>query len=296
MGFGLFWILFLIALPFIGISGLIIWLISTNKKVETSNNALRTGIIVTILLVVIIGLIFGIILLNQFFRWFNFGPGGMMGSRLNYWRNTPTWMQQMWPGMGMHTFRPGNCIFRQRGSAVLTVEETKNAVKDFLAVYGNDDLIISEIMIFDNNGYAVITEMSTGIGAFELLIDPVDKYVYPEYGPNRMWNLKYGMHGRAGMMAGRMGTNWRQRISTDQNIPSEMPISVTEAQAIAQDYLDEDHPGAVLSDHLTPFYGYYTIDVERDANIFGMLSVNGFTGQVFYHHWHGEFIEMVEHQ
>ncbi len=75
-----------------------------------------------------------------------------------------------------------------------------------------------------------------------------------------------------------------------------MQIDPVEAQKFAQDYLNESFPGAEVSDHLTTFYGYYTIDVERDGNIFGMLSVNGLTGQVSYHHWHGEFIEMEEHE
>ena len=294
MGFGLFWIFLVFALPLIGIGGLIIWLISTNKKGENSNNALRTGIIVTILIVVILGLVFGLILLNQVFRWFNFGPGGMMGNRFNLWRDTPSWMHSI--GTGMHRSRPRFFNFGQRTNQVLSLDETENAVNEFLENYGNDDLAISEIMIFDNHGYAVVTEISTGIGAFELLIDPADKFVFPEYGPNRMWNLKYGMHGRVGMMGGRMGSDWRQRNTTDQLTLTTMQIDPVEAQKIAQDYLNESFPGAEVSDHLTTFYGYYTIDVERDGNIFGMLSVNGLTGQVFYHHWHGEFIEMEEHE
>jgi hypothetical protein len=28
----------------------------------------------------------------------------------------------------------------------------------------------------------------------ELLVNPYTKEVIPEYGPNMMWNLKYGMH------------------------------------------------------------------------------------------------------
>jgi hypothetical protein len=46
-------------------------------------------------------------------------------------------------------------------------------------------------MIFDNNGYVVVKEASTGIGAFELLVDPTSQIAYPEHGPNMMWNLKY---------------------------------------------------------------------------------------------------------
>ncbi len=293
MGFGLLWMLLLILLPVVGIGGLIIWLISTQKKSEGSNSPLITGIVVSILVLLILGLVFGVILFNQIFRWFNFGPGGMMGNRFNLWRDTPVWMHSI--GIGMHRSMPRNFNFWQQTNQVLSIDETENVVNEFLENYGKDDLAISEIMIFDNHGYAVITEISTGIGAFELLIDPVDKIVYPEYGPNRMWNFKYGMHGRSRMMGGHMGSFWVQRSTTDQFALSTMQIDPSEAQDIAQNYLNESFPGAEVSDHLSTFYGYYTIDVERDSNIFGMLSVNGLTGQVFYHHWHGDFIEMVEH-
>ncbi len=47
-----------------------------------------------------------------------------------------------------------------------------------------------------------------------------------------------------------------------------------------------------VSKKVRTFYGYYTIDVERDGKIIGMLSVNGYTKQVFLHTWHGDFIEM----
>jgi len=291
MGLGLFWMIFLIALPVAGVTALIIWLFFASKKGDT-NKSLRIGLIVTILVVLIVGLVLGLIFLNQIFRWFNFGPGWMMGNRLSSWRHPPFRMHRTWPGVGMHGFLSGCGIFVRPACAILSVEETESAVNNFLSDYGDDDLTISEIMIFDNQGYAVVSEKSTGIGAFELLIDPVTKRVYPEYGPNMMWNLKYGGQGHAGMMGGWMMPGWGQERQTIQDIPAEMPIGSSEALGIAQDYLDENYPGAVVSDHITPFYGYYTIDLARDADIFGMLSVNGYTGQVFYHHWHGNFVEM----
>jgi heat shock protein HslJ len=39
------------------------------------------------------------------------------------------------------------------------------------------------------------------------------------------------------------------------------------------------------------FYGYYTLDFSKDGKVSGMLSVNGYSGQVFLHTWHGSFIE-----
>lgn len=47
-------------------------------------------------------------------------------------------------------------------------------------------------MIFDNNAYAAVKDTGTGVGAFELLVNPVTKVAFPEFGPNMMWNLLYG--------------------------------------------------------------------------------------------------------
>ena len=33
---------------------------------------------------------------------------------------------------------------------------------------------------------------------------------------------------------------------------------------------------------------------EKDGKIIGMLSVNGYNGQIFLHTWHGTFIQEVE--
>jgi hypothetical protein len=68
--------------------------------------------------------------------------------------------------------------------------------------------------------------------------------------------------------------------------------SVTAAQAKenAQEYLDTYLNGAQVAEDADAFYGYYTIDVLRDGKPFGMLSVNGTTGTVWYHAWHGTSI------
>ncbi len=289
--------LLLIALPVVGVIALVIWLMSTRKKGNTQQ-PLLTGLIITLVVVLVVGLVVGLLFLNQVFQLFNFGPGGMMSGRFNDW--TSNWtrpsfkMGQAWPLAGMHGVRTGCRAYRPSALRTLSLAETEATVSNFLSDYGDDDLTISEIMIFDNHGYAVVSEKSTGMGAFELLIDPINSWVYPEHGPNRMWNLKYDLHGHAGMMGRRMMPGRQQGRLTIQDVPAEMPIRAAEAIEIAQDYLVEYYPGAVVSDHMTTFYGYYTIDVARDAEIFGMLSVNGFTGQVFYHHWHGNFVEMRE--
>ena len=84
----------------------------------------------------------------------------------------------------------------------LTAAEVAKAVDAYLAQnYNNPDLEVVELMEFEKNFYAQVAEKSTEINAFELLIDPYTGVVWPEYGPNMMWNTKYGhMSGMGGMM------------------------------------------------------------------------------------------------
>jgi len=245
------------------------------------NNTLRTILIVSAVLVLGVALFLGGMFFNRMLTSNSYGPSWMMGG------HAPENGQGYGPGGMMQ----GYGYDGQTNVEPLSVEETEKAVKDYLSYYNNDDLVIKEIMIFENNSYAIISEKGTNVGAFELLVDPVSKTAYPEYGPNMMWNLKYGIHSGYGMMGGgSMMGNYRQ----PQNIDSEMSVSAEEAATFAQDYLDKYQPGVTVSDEITPFYGYYTIDLEKDGQIVGMLSVNGYDGQVFYHSWHGAFIEMSE--
>lgn len=170
------------------------------------------------------------------------------------------------------------------GGEPLSLEQAEHAVEAYLDDLGDDDLSVSEVMVFDNHAYAEVVEESTGIGAFEVLIDPTSLAVRPEYGPNMMWNTRYGHHaGGRGMMG------WTTDVS------AEMPVSPDEAVEAAQSYLDAYLPGTQVEDEVDPFYGYYTIHTLQDGEVAGMLSVNGYTGQVWLHSWHGSFVEMSEH-
>jgi hypothetical protein len=72
-----------------------------------------------------------------------------------------------------------------------------------------------------------------------------------------------------------------------------MTVGKDKALQLAQSYLDQNLSGAKVED-ATQFYGYYTVDFALNGKIAGMLSVNGQTGQVWYHSWHGAFIQEVE--
>jgi hypothetical protein len=202
------------------------------------------------------------------------GPGSRMGG-----------------GYGMQGGMMGNRLGVRPGtiSTPLTVSQAESAAQAYLNALNLPDLEIAEVIIFDNNAYVRVVEKSTGIGAFELLVDPVSLAVYPEHGPNMMWNLKYGGFNHAGMMMS--GSGWNTVIA---NASAEMSVTADQALQDAQVYLDVYLPGTSTAADADPFYGYYTIDVQRAGNTIGMLSVNGFSGQVFYHTWHGNFIEASE--
>lgn len=72
-----------------------------------------------------------------------------------------------------------------------------------------------------------------------------------------------------------------------------MTVSPEKAVQKVQAYLDGAAPGQQAGQPDT-FYGYYTIETLKDGKTTGMLSVNGYTGAVWYHTWHGDFIQMKE--
>jgi hypothetical protein len=176
----------------------------------------------------------------------------------------------------------------------ISIEDAKSAVEEYLELY-QEELSIGEIMIFSNHAYAQVIENETGIGAMELLVEPVTYAVYPEFGPNMMWNLKYGMMNGGdhfGMLGGSMMGSGMMGDLSIIDASTEMLVSEDEAVEIAQEYLDQVFPGFEADEHADQFYGYYTLHIEDDSRVVGMLSVNGFTRQVFVHTWHGDLIEM----
>jgi hypothetical protein len=169
-----------------------------------------------------------------------------------------------------------------RGLDINGAEDVSN---EYLGNINDPDIAIDEIMEFQYNYYVIYYEKSTGAGAFEMLIDKQSGQIFPEYGPNMMWNLKYGS---GGMMGGgsMMGGGGPQ-------VPSNSVMDESTVMGIAQDFLDATYPGSVAEDP-HPFYGYYTIHTTRNGEVSGMLSVNQYTGSVWYHNWHGKFIQSVE--
>ncbi len=184
-----------------------------------------------------------------------YGPGGMMGGS------------------------SGNISGNQ--AAPISLDQSVQAVQAYVDRIGNKDLIVDEVMEFQNNFYAVVKEKSSGFGAFELLVDRYSGNAFPEFGPGMMWNTKYGM-----MAGGMMGNRGNLSISGPSSL---MPVTAEKARTEAQTWLNQYQPGSTTEDP-DQFYGYYTVHTLKDGKITGMLSVNGYTGQVWYHAWHGAFI------
>jgi hypothetical protein len=72
-----------------------------------------------------------------------------------------------------------------------------------------------------------------------------------------------------------------------------MTVSPEQAREIADAYVRMVSPGTQAGE-AEEFYGYYTLHTENDGEVTGMLSVNGYSGEVWYHSWHGPFIAMEE--
>jgi hypothetical protein len=185
----------------------------------------------------------------------------------------------------------------QPGTEQLTMVQAADAVNRYLGTFWGGDLVVAEVMEFDNHFYAAAKEKSSGIYAFEVLVDKWTGAVVPEPGPNMMWNTKYG-HMGAGMMGGGMmgspswGWGGRQGFRNWSESNKDMSVSPEAARKYAQEFLDQRLPGTQAEDDADAFYGYYTLHVERDGKTIGMLGVNGYTGWVWYHEWHGKFIGM----
>ena len=206
-------------------------------------------------------------------QWFDFGCGGpgMMDG------------QGMTGGQGYDRFG----ITGQRQTAV----QVQQAVVTYLAgYYNNPDLAVVELMEFEQNFYAQVAEKFTEINACELLIDPYTGAVQPEYGPNRVWNSKYG---QLSDMGGMIPSSTLDGLAT--LLPTaKMPVTADQASKFAQQYLDAQKTRLTVEKSLNVFYGYYTVhSLDKAGNTVGMLSVNGYTGQVWYHIWHGKFIGLA---
>jgi hypothetical protein len=191
----------------------------------------------------------------------------------------------VWPGAAAGPGSPGMMGRGQSGQAgapgSVSMNDAQKSAQAYVDRYGASSLKLAHIMEFQNNFYIVVGEKGTGRGAFELLVDRRTASVSREPGPDMMWNAKYGGMGGPGTGGPMMG---------GQSQGGEpMTVSADQAKKLGQSWLAANQPGNMLEEPTT-FYGYYTFDFGRASKPVGMLSVNGYTGQVWYHTWHGAFV------
>jgi hypothetical protein len=191
------------------------------------------------------------------------GSGGMMGSGMM----GAGMMGNMMQMMGGNMLISGGVPFNSNGSLV-SLEQARDIAKRYLTAQNNPDLELGDLEEWEFNIYAEYKEKSTGTKAFQIVIDKYSGIVSPEMGPTMMWNTKYGM------MAFQTGA---------------MAVTKEQAKGFAQQFLDSRLSGT-KAEESGAFYGYFHFEVKKDDKIHGMLDVNGYSGQVWYHTWHGNFI------
>ncbi len=218
-----------------------------------------------------------------------YGPGGMMGGygpRAGQAQpGTGYGAGGMMGGSGRGGMMGG--WSGQQAQPLGSLDDAQAAFQRYLDATGNPSLALDEVMQFAWNYYAIVKDTTTGQGAFELLANPRTGAVFPEMGPNMMWNTEYspmaGVNGR-GMMGGLWG----------QQAPGGQPtVDAAKARQLAQQWLDQNQPGSG-TEAPDAFPGYFTLHTTKAGTISGMLSVNAFTGQVWYHSWHGAFVDSTE--
>jgi len=129
-----------------------------------------------------------------------------------------------------------------------------------------------EVMWFDNGFYVELKD-SAGKPATEVIVDPRTGTVSTEPGPAMMWNTRFGMMRANGSSAGL--------------------VNSTRARGIAASWLTANGPGTTIKS-IDAYPGYFTLDLQRNGVVSGMMSVNSSTGAVWYHTWHGAFIAMED--
>jgi len=211
------------------------------------------------------------------------GMGGGMG------QNPGT----MGNGMGAIMLVSGGTPYRHDG-ATIKMEDAITIATGLLNAIGDSSLALDEVEEWEFNYYIVVKQAAPSkYKAFQLIMDKWTGAVMPEPGPGMIWNQKYG--GMMGSMSDRMPghMNRRERKITEPTFT----VTPEAAAASVNQFLRERFSRALVVES-TPdvFFGFYSFDVKDSVTgaKYGMLSVNGSSGQVWYHTWHGTFVQSKE--
>ena len=180
----------------------------------------------------------------------------------------------------------------------LTISDAATLAQNYVTQLGNSNLSVKEVDDYSKCFYVMVVEKTTGAGAFELTINNKTGAIIAEQGAMMLWNTKYGINSK-GMMGylttgtggGMMGSGgmmtWLRGTPT-----LTMATSMEQAGTIAKQYLNANYTGTSVG-QVTTFYGYYNMQVIKDGKIYGMMTVDGHTGQVLYCSWLGTFIQRM---
>ena len=204
---------------------------------------------------------------------YGYGPGGMMRYGFGF-GPTGTFTSTLPYGYGRRGMMGFGYGSAPTGTPI-TIDQAVSKAQSYVASIDNADLKLVELEEYAWNFYGVVQEKSTGIDAFQVLVDKYSGAVYPEMGPNMMWNSKYSP----------MGARWSGGTNTGS-----MTVTMDQARANATQFLKTYLPNTTVEDKGDTFYGYYNFDVLLNGKTYGMLSVNGYSGAVWYHTWHGAYV------
>ncbi len=188
---------------------------------------------------------------------YSYGPGMMNNPGYNYGYGSGM-MGNMMMGNMMALYYPESRPIAQN-------EAIKN-MESFARQYGSN-VEVEDFMVFSSNYYAVVKDTESDQDIAEIIVDRYSGSIYPEPGPNMMWNTRSG--------AGRTRTE-----GTEYNL--------AQAENLTKDFLGGYLPEAQIMES-KEMPGYYTFDFGRH-DIEGMLSVNAYSGQVWVHTWHGPYL------
>src|SRR5215471_746591 len=211
------------------------------------------------------------------------GMGGGMGQNPG----------NMGDSMGEMMLVSGGTAFRNDGARV-KMEDAIAIATGLLNAIGNSSLALDEVEEWEFNYYVVVKQSAPSqYKAFQLIIDKWTGGVMPEPGPGMMWNQKYAgmLNSMINGMPGHM--NRRERKITEPTFT----LTPEAAAANANQFLRERFNRALVVESVPDvFFGFYNFDVNDAVTgaKYGMLSVNGSSGQVWYHTWHGNFIQGKE--
>jgi hypothetical protein len=191
-----------------------------------------------------------------------FIPPGLLDRNRNWPEDWRYWGPG---GMG-----PWGDDFEVNGDRI-TLEQALSNAQEFTDKLG-DSLSVTRMYEFKNVFYAVVEDMDSGMGAFELLIQPVSGNVRMETGPCVSWNTVYG-----------------RRAAQSSEIPQNT-LSMQEAADQARQALSEHSAVITIDENGVEFPGYYTFEYQMDGQVSGLISVNAEDGEYWFHNWLGNFI------